>query len=398
MLVFSEHHSEYTSMKTVPRKAYRARVKRALQRAPVTVLLGPRQCGKTTLARGIAREAKGVYLDLESAPVQQRLQNPEMALSARAGLQVLDEIQLMPSLFNVLRVLVDRPGFTGRFLVLGSASPGLVRGASESLAGRAEFVELSGFNTDEIGPGAWRRRWVRGGFPRSYLARSEDDSVRWREAFIRAFLERDLPQLGIAIPAPAMRRFWMMVAHYHGQTWNGSELSRSLGVSDKTVRRYLDILTQAYMLRQLQPWHENLGKRQVKSPKVYFRDSGLLHTLLSIPGEDRLLEHPRVGASWEGFALEEILNVAQPAEPYFWATQAGAELDLFFLAEGRRYGIEFKFSETPQISKSMRVALEDLKLDHLWVVCPGAEQYAVAPRISVAGLGAFRKAWQTRAS
>jgi len=349
----------------------------------VTALLGPRQCGKTTLARRFAQGQDAVFFDLESQPDRQRLQNPELVLGSLAGLVILDEIQEMPELFRVLRVLVDRPESRARYLVLGSASPGIVKNVSETLAGRVELVELAGFDLSETGADAWESLWLRGGFPRAYLAASDADSAAWRESFIRTFLERDIPQLGITIPAAALRRFWTMLAHYHGQTWNAADLARSMGLSDKTVRHYLDILTGAFMVRQLQPWYENIGKRQVKAPKIYFRDAGLLHSLLSLPDQHSLLGHPKVGASWEGFALEQVLQAVRPPEAYFWATHSGAEVDLFFLRQGRRFGVEVKFNEAPQVTASMRAALTDLKLEHLWVVYPGPHRYPAHEKITV---------------
>jgi len=316
-------------------------------------------------------------------PDRQRLQNPELMLGSLDGLVVLDEIQLMPELFAVLRVLVDRPENRCRFLILGSASPHVVKHASETLAGRTEFIELTGFNLTETGADTIDKLWVRGGLPLSYLARSDADSRAWRQGFIRTFLERDIPQLGISIAAAAMRRFWTMLAHCHGQTLNASELGRSLGLSDHTVRSYLDILTGTFMVRQLQPWHENLSKRQVKAPKIYFRDSGLLHSLLDIPDRHAVMGHPRLGASWEGFALEQVLQIVHPDAPYYWATHGGAELDLFFSENGKRYGVEFKFSEAPRATKSMRVALADLSLSHLWIVHPGSNRYPVSDEITV---------------
>jgi predicted AAA+ superfamily ATPase len=246
-----------------------------------------------------------------------------------------------------------------------------------------EFVELSGFDQGEVGVDTWKRLWLRGGFPRAYLAGSEEDSVSWREGFIRTFLERDIPQLGITIPAAAMRRFWTMLSHYHGQTWNASEISRSMGLSDKTVRSYLDILTGTFMVRQLQPWYENISKRQVKSPKVYLRDSGILHCLLGLPDEHALFGHPRMGASWEGFAIEQILRSLSPGQAYFWATHRGAELDLLLTHRGKRHGFEIKFNEAPKITRSMKIALNDLTLEHLWVVYPGREIYPVDNQITV---------------
>jgi uncharacterized protein len=330
------------------RLTYLDRLTTAVRRSPITALLGPRQCGKTTLARLFAEQQPATFFDLESQPDIRRLQNPELVLGMLTGLVVLDEIQLMPELFAVLRVLVDRPQNQARFLILGSASPSLIKQAAESLAGRIEFVELAGFDLTETTITAWQTLWQRGGFPRSFLAASDEDSLAWREGFIRTFLERDLPQLGIMLPTPALRRFWTMLAHYHGQIWNANELGRSLSLSDKTVRAYLDILTGALMVRQLQPWHENISKRQVKAPKIYLRDAGLLHALLTLSDLNSLLAHPSVGASWEGFVLEQVLQLIRPAEAYFWSVHSGAEVDLFFLYQGRRYGVEVKFSEAPQ--------------------------------------------------
>jgi len=366
----------------IPRVNYTERVETALERAPVTTLLGPRQCGKTTLARAIGSERGATHFDLESVPDQRRLENPELVLGSLEGLVVLDEIQRLPELFNALRVLVDRPGNRARFLVLGSASPDIVKNVSQTLAGRTEIVELTGFGLEEIGFAA-DRLWLRGGFPRSFLADSEQDSRAWREGFVRTFLERDVPELGIRIPAVAMRRFSTMLAHFHGQTLNASAIARSLGISDKTVRSYLDILTGAFMVRQLEPWHENLRKRQVKSPKIYFRDSGLLHGLLEIPDRHALLGHPRLGASWEGFALEQVVSAMGHPRVYFWSTHGGAELDLFFFQGGERLGMEFKFSEAPAVTKSMRVAMQDLDLSHLWIVHPGRKAYLADERITV---------------
>ena len=372
----------------ISRKRYINELNSAIHRAPIVSLLGPRQCGKTTLARLFGEKHQATYFDLESIPDQRRLQNPELMLGSLAGLVILDEIQLMPELFSVLRVLVDRPGSQAKFLILGSASPHIIKNVSETLAGRTEFIELSGFNLQETGTGTknLEKLWLRGGFPLSFLAGSNQDSLAWRENFIRTFLERDIPQSGIMIPAQAMRRFWTMLAHYHGQTFNASELGRSMGLSGKTIRSYLDILTGTFMVRQLQPWHENISKRQVKAPKIYFRDSGILHSLLDIPDRHYLMGHPRLGASWEGFALEQILRIIGPVEPYFWSTYSGAEVDLFFSKNGKRYGIECKFNEAPKISKSMHIALNDLGLSHLYVLYPGKDSYPVAENISVVSL------------
>lgn len=364
------------------RSSYLNQLARAVKRSPITSLIGPRQCGKTTLARMFAESKASTYFDLESQPDIRRLQNPELMLGSLRGIVILDEIQEMPELFRVLRVIADRPNTKARFLVLGSASPDIVKNVSETLAGRVEFIELSGFNLQEVGANPLETLWLRGGFPRSFLAQSDEDSMAWREGFIRTFLERDIPRLGISIPSSALRRFWTMLAHYHGQTWNASELGRSMGLSDKTVRGYLDILTETFMIRQLQPWHENIGKRQVKSPKVYFRDSGILHSLLNLSDFHALTGHPGVGASWEGFALEQTLHVLKPPQAFFWATHSGVEIDLVFLHRGHRYGVEFKFSEAPQITKSMRMALEALKLHHLWIIHPGKHSYPIDKRIS----------------
>ena len=368
------------------RPDYLRRLEVSTARAPVTALLGPRQCGKTTLARQFATGRKATRFDLESEPDLRRLANPELVLGSLDGLVVLDEVQRMPQLFSALRVLVDRTGSRTRFLILGSAAPDLVRGVSESLAGRVELIEMSGFGLDEAGVPQWRDLWVRGGFPRSYLAASDDDSRAWRNSFVGTFLERDVPQLGISIPAAAMRRFWTMLAHSHGQTWNASNLGRALSLSDKTVRRYLDLLTGTFMVRQLQPWFHNIAKRQVKAPKVYLRDTGLLHTLLGIPHGTALLSHPRVGASWEGFAIEQLLRVLRPADAWFWAAHGGGELDLLATVEGRWTGFEIKFSESPSVSRRTRNAADALGVDHLFVVCPAPRTYPVSERITVVPL------------
>ena len=360
------------------------RIQEALEVHPCAALTGPRQCGKTTLARQISAESPGtIFFDLEAAVDRRRLATPEQTLGRLSGLVVIDEVQRMPSLFETLRVLVDRPGNDARFLLLGSASPQLVKGVSESLAGRVGLVDLGGFGLSETGTDAWRKLWDRGGFPRSFLARGTRASSLWRRDFVRTFLERDIPQLGITIPAETLRRFWTMIAHYHGQTWNAAEFARSLGSSEATARRYLDILAGAFMVRVLPPWFENLKKRQVKAPKVYVRDTGLLHSLLGIPGEDQLPGHPKVGASFEGFVVEQLIGALETQDAYFWATHAGAELDLLVFAGGKRYGFECKFADAPGTTRSMRVALQDLGLDHLWIVYPGDEGYVLDDRISV---------------
>jgi hypothetical protein len=329
------------------------------------------------------------YFDLEDPASLARLTEPMTALAKLRGVVVIDEIQRHPDLFPVLRVLADRTPLPARFLVLGSASPDLLRQSSESLAGRLETISLSGFGLGEVGVKALERHWLRGGFPLAFLARSQGDSLTWRRQFIQTCLERDLPQLGVTLPAPALLRFWTMLAHYHGQTWKAAEPARSLGVTEPTVRRYLDLLSGLFMVRQLPPWHENLRKRQVKAPKIYLRDSGLLHQLLGIRTEPELLAHPKCGASWEGYAIEETLKRIQPDEAYFWATHNGAELDLLLFTNGRRLGVEMKRADAPTLTPSMRIALADLKLDHLTVLYPGEKPYALADRVTVVPLTAL---------
>mgnify|MGYP003956952781 FL=1 len=376
------------------RQAYYSAIEKAVIRSPVTAILGPRQCGKTTLARNFGRHNQSHYFDLESVVDQRRLQNPELMFDSLEGVIILDEIQLQPELFSTLRVILDRPENRNRFIVLGSASPQLVKQSSETLAGRVEFIELSGFTLSEVDN--LQNLWIQGGFPRAYLAESEEDSAVWREGFIRTFLERDIPALGITIPSTAMRRFWTMLAHYHGQNWNGSELGRSMGLTDKTVRSYLDILTATFMVRQLQPWHENINKRQVKSPKIYFKDSGILHSLLEISDYQQLTGNPKLGASWEGFALEQTLQIIRPNAPYFWSTYSGAKVDLFFIKHGVRYGVEFKYSEAPKATKSMHIAVEDLSLDRLLIIHPGKDSYPINNKIeaiSLDSLAGLQKSW-----
>ena len=362
----------------IGRLEWLARIRAALKRSRVTALVGPRQSGKTTLARQILPVGSPAYFDLEDPRSLARLAEPMTALAPLKGTVVIDEIQRRPELIPVLRVLTDRRPLPARFLVLGSATPELLRQSSETLAGRLEVITLPGFSLEELGAKALKRHWIRGGFPPAYLARTSTDSFAWRQQFIQTFLERDLPQLGATIPAPTLLRFWTMLAHYHGGIWNAADLARSLGVSQPTVRRYLDLLTGSYMVRTLQPWHENLAKRQVKSPKVYVRDSGLLHALLGLRGEPDLLSHPRVGASWEGYAIEETLKAVRPDAAYFWATHTGAELDLLLFQRERRYGVEVKFQDAPRLTPSMRIALKDLRLNGLIVLYPGDVPYELA--------------------
>ena len=366
----------------IERTRYLADLRRAMKRSVVTALVGPRQCGKTTLAREILPAASPSYFDLEDPRSLTRLEQPMTALAGLKGAVVIDEFQRRPDLFPVLRVLADRRPAPCRFLILGSATPDLLRQSSETLAGRVEILTLGGFSLEELGPEALPKHWRRGGFPRAFLGRSEEDSHSWRRQFIQALLERDLPQLGIGIPAQALLRFWTMLAHYHGGIWNSAEPARSLGVAEPTVRRYLDLLTGLFMVRQLQPWHENLKKRQVKAPKVYIRDSGLLHELLGIRNEKDLFSHPKCGASWEGYALEQVLHAVEPDQVFFWATHQGAELDLLLFKEGKRFGVEVKRQDAPGITASMRIALQDLQLDHLAVLYPGDQTYDLAERIT----------------
>jgi len=366
----------------IPRAELTARVVDGLRHSPVTALLGPRQCGKTTLARAIAKQEQGTYFDLENPKDHHNLDQAQAVLESLSGLVVLDEIHRRPELMQLLRVLADRRPLPCRFLLLGSASPDLLRGASETLAGRIRFVDMGGLTLGETGTDNLDRLWIRGGFPDSFLAQDEATSLQWRENFIQTFLERDLPQLGFRLPAMTMRRFWMMLAHYHGQIWNGSEIGASLGVSHHATRRYLDALSGAYMVRQLQPWFINVGKRVVKSPKVYIRDSGLLHALLGIPDLSVLQPHPKLGASWEGFILEQMLDRIGERHAYFWATHSQAELDLMLVSRGKNWGVEIKYQDAPGITRSMRFALTNLDLAHLWVIYPGTKRYAMDEHIT----------------
>lgn len=350
------------------------------------VLTGPRQSGKTTLAREFLAEDALNYFDLEDPASLARLEEPMTALRPLEGLVVIDEVQRLPDLFPALRVLADRTSCPARFLILGSASGDLLRQSAESLAGRAEWITIGGFSLAELGAGAARKLWQRGGFPRAYLARSEQDSLSWRKQFVQTLLERDLPQWGVRVPAAALRRFWTMLAHYHGQTWNASEPARSLGVSVSTTRRYLDLLDDALMVRQLQPWHANLAKRQVKAPKIYLRDSGLLHHLLGIDSERALADHPKVGASWEGFVVEQILALESHDEAAFWATHQGAEIDLILRRGNRLFGVECKRADAPRLTPSIRIAMDDLGLERVAIVHPGDRRYPLADRIEAVPL------------
>lgn len=375
----------------VSRKRERSTIAELLTRYPVVGIVGARQVGKTTLASYLRRGMRTatVFLDLENPEHLSRLSDPMLALKGLRGLVIVDEVQRKTELFDILRVLADRRPLPARFLILGSASPELIRRGSESLAGPVYYHELQGFSLDEVGAKYADRLWLRGGFPRSYLASSNAASTEWRRAFISSFLERDLPQLGINIRSTTLRRFWMMLAHYHGQIWSSSELARSFGVADTTVRNYLDLLTNALVVRQIPAWHENIGKRQVKAPKVYLADSGILHTLLNIQSQTDLEGHPKVGASWEGFVIGQVVRQlrARPEECYFWATHAGAELDLLVVRGRKRIGVEIKRTVSPRITPSMRNALSDLRLHRLYVIHAGEETYRLDRQIDAIPLG-----------
>jgi predicted AAA+ superfamily ATPase len=379
------------------RKDLHERIKQALDRGRIVVLLGPRQCGKTTLAREFLNPESANYFDLEDPVSLMRLEEPMTALRELEGLVVIDEIQRRAELFPILRVLADRKPLPARFLILGSASPDLLRQSSESLAGRVEVITMGGFDLSEVGFEASSKLWLRGGFPDSFTAANESDSFSWRKNFIQTFLERDLPQAGISIAPLGLFRFWNMLAHYHGQVWNAAEPAKSLGVSQPTVRRYLDLLTGFFMVRQLAPWHANVKKRQVKSPKIYFRDSGLLHQILGIRSERDLLGSPKCGASWEGYVIEEAIQTCQPDESYFWGTHNGAEIDLIMVKDGRLIGVECKRMDAPKLTPSMQIAMTDLKLDRIAVIYPGLKRYPLTDKIEAvplrelsAGEGLFR--------
>ena len=376
----------------IPRTDHEAAIGALLRQFPIVGLIGARQVGKTTLARRVVAGAAQpvTQFDLEDPTDEARFSDPKLALEPLQGLVVIDEVQRQEGLFELLRVLVDRPGNAVRFLVLGSAGPDLLRQSSETLAGRIAYHELPPFRVNETGTGSIERLWVRGGFPPSFLAPDEAASVRWRQAFIRTFLERGLPQLGVSVPAATMRRFWTMVAHYHGNRWNSAEIGRALGLSGPTINTYLDHLVDALVVRRLVPWHENLKKRQVKAPKVYIADTGMLHTLLALDSGPALLGHPKAGASWEGFAMQEIVRTlgVDWERCCYWATQQGAELDLLVFEGGRRIGFEFKRTSAPRFTRSMRSALDDLRLERLYVVFPGRSRFPLEKRVEAVGLAA----------
>ena len=375
-------------MQLVERFEYRRQLEDMLAGFPVVALVGPRRCGKTTLAKSLGVDPTS-YFDLEDPVDLARLETPRLTLGSLRGLVILDEIQRRPDLFPILRVLADRPDVPARFLILGSASPSLVSGASESLAGRIGFVDIGGFDVTEVGVGQMEKLWLRGGFPESFLARSDEDSFRWRQQFIRTFLTRDIPALGVRIPTEQLRRFWMMIAHYHGQLWNASEIAGSLGINYKTAQHYLDILSGAFVVRVLPAWSENLGKRIRKAGKIYFRDSGLFHALMNIRNMAELQGHPKLGASWEGMVIEQMLRILriEPGEAFHWGTHGGAELDLMVLRGGRRLGFEVKYSDAPRLTKSMQAARQDLRLDKLVVLYPGERNYTLAEGVEVVAIG-----------
>jgi len=376
-------------MKTIRRSRHAKNVQQRLRTNPVVALLGARQVGKTTLARELMNLRKGPtsFFDLEDPRDLARLDEPMLALEKLRGLIVLDEIQNRPELFPVLRVLADRPRVPARFLVLGSASPDLLRQGSESLAGRISFYQLPGFALDEIGTHQIDRLWLRGGLPRAFLTHSLTASDNWRRDYVRTFLERDMPRVGIAIPPGTLERFWAMLAHYHGQCWNASEFSRSFGVSNTTIRKYLDILTNAFVVTQLRPWAENVGKRVVKSPKVYISDSGVLHSLLGLRTMRDLERHPKLGASWEGLMVQQVVQAlgARPEECYFWATHAGAELDLLVVRGQKRLGFEIKRTDTPKMTASMQSAMTTLKLRNLAVIHAGSSSFPLSGKVRAIG-------------
>ena len=376
----------------IPRTAHVGAILDRLRSFPVVTILGPRQIGKTTLAGQVARRYAGTAhrLDLEDpADLNRLMDDPGLVLEPLAGLVVIDEIQRRPDLFPLLRVLADRRPLPARFLVLGSASPDLLRQSSETLAGRIVYHELGGLGLHEVGLHRLGRRWLRGGFPRAWLARSNAAATVWLDSFVRTFLERDLPQLGFRVPGPALRRFWTMLAHWHGQVWKASEFARSFGVADTTVRRYLDVLTGGLVVRQLQPWHANVAKRQVKAPKVYLRDTGVLHALLGIDDMHSLDTHPKSGASWEGFILEAVVDtLGLPDEDvHFWATHSGAELDLVVGRGQRRVGVEIKRTTAPKVTRSMRTAVQDLDLKELIVIHAGRDSYPLGAKVRAVAAG-----------
>ena len=379
----------------IPRKTEISILLEALSTYPAVGIVGARQVGKTTLAKMLAQKWQGRthHFDLEDSEDLARLSDPMLALKELGGLIILDEVQRLPEIYPVLRVLIDKQKSSRRFLILGSASPELLQQSSESLAGRIKYHRLSGLGLDEISPEQAQQLWVRGGFPSSFLAGTDKTSLEWRKAFISTFLERDLPQLGVNVSSARMRRFWNMLAHYHGQIWNASEFARSFGVADTTVRHYLDRLTDALVVRQVQPWHENLSKRQVKSPKVYICDSGLVHALLNLSSLHDIEGHPKSGATWEGFVIEQLIRLlkADDSEYFHWATHAGAELDFLHVRGLKKTGFEIKKTVAPKLTKSMRIALQDLQLKCLYVIHAGEHSYPLAEKIKAIPASGIQK-------
>jgi len=378
-------------MKMIQRKIDREEIQKRIDSFPVTAIMGPRQCGKTTIAREFDFDH---YFDLENPRDVARLEQPQLALEDLRGLIVIDEIQRIPDLFPLLRYLVDNNP-DQKYLILGSASGDWIRQSSESLAGRIAYFYLSGFRLHDVGPNNVKQLWFRGGLPPSFLSKDDDQSRLWQENYITTFLERDIPQLGITIPAGTLRRFWTMMAHYHGQVINYAEMSRSFGISDMTARRYVDILEGTFMVRVLQPWYANIGKRLVKQPKIYLRDTGVFHSLMNIDNPDDLYRHPKLGASWEGFALECVCQSVGKTnqELYFWQVHGGSELDLFWQHAGKNWGVEFKYADAPRLSKAMTIVSEDLDLRHLWVIYPGKQIYRIAENITVFPLVEIPATW-----
>jgi predicted AAA+ superfamily ATPase len=367
----------------IERKHITQHIARALGRGRIVSLLGPRQCGKTTLAGTFAEQGSSLYFDLEDPIDRTKMAQPQNALMGLKGTVVIDEVQRQPDLFPILRVLADRKPLPAKFLILGSASPDIIKHSSESLAGRLERIIIRGFSLSEIGAGVSEKHWLRGGLPRSFLARTNEESFLWRREYAQSFVERDLPSYGVSLPPLTLLRFWTMLAHYQGQIFNSSDIARSLGIGVPTVKRYLDVLTGVFMIRQLQPWYANIKKRQVKAPKIYFHDTGILHALLGVRTMNELLAHPKHGASWEGYVIEEVIHSVEPDDVYFWATHQGAEIDLVFSKGGRMYGVEIKRADAPTMTPSMRVALEDLKLERITVIYPGEKRYSLHKKVDV---------------
>lgn len=367
----------------IKRDRYIKFIKEATERSRAVAILGPRQCGKTTLAQELVNIDSPNYFDLEDQSSLIALEDPKNVLAPLKGLIVIDEVQQRPELFPLFRVLLDRKPLPSKFLILGSAAPDLLRQSSESLAGRLELVEMGGFDLSEVGIKQSSTLWLRGGFPLSYLAKNDNDSFMWRKSFIKTFLERDMRQQGIDVLAVTLHRYWAMLANSHGQIWNAAPIASSLGLSEPTVRKYLDILTGVFMVRQLQPWHVNIKKRQVKSPKVYLRDTGILHSFLELKTEAEVLRHPSYGASWEGFVIEQLIRIIEIDHPYYWATHQGAEIDLVFNKGGRMYGVEIKRQDAPRMTPSMKNALEDLELERIAVIYPGERRYSIHENVDV---------------